>query len=186
MASGLAEGGDQLGRIGRAHERFADERGVRAAAVGAGGVGGGVDAAFADGDDVLGELWDEALAQGEIGLEDGEVAVVDADQGGILREGAAELGLVVNLEKRVEAGGAGTFEFLYEHGRFYFEQPDNRLWCGVFSAVSDAPLQLQAEEVLQARFVPIEAALADAAVQPYCPDSLVALKRYLALNKQAR
>ena len=77
-------------------------------------------------------------------------------------------------------------EWAREHGRFYFEQPDNRLWCGVFSAVSDAPLQLQAEEVLQARFVPIEAALADAAVQPYCPDSLVALKRYLALNKQAR
>mgnify|MGYP003530268062 FL=1 len=75
---------------------------------------------------------------------------------------------------------------LREHGRFYFEQPDNRLWCGVFSAVSDAPLQLQPEEVLQARFVSIEAALADAAVQPYCPDSLVALKRYLALNNQAR
>ena len=75
---------------------------------------------------------------------------------------------------------------LREHARFYFEQPDNRLWCGVFSVVSDAPLQLQAEEVLQARFVSIEAALADAAVQPYCPDSLVALKRYLALNKQAR
>ena len=75
---------------------------------------------------------------------------------------------------------------LREHGRFYFEQPDNRLWCGVFSAVSDAPLRLQAEEVLQARFLPIEAALADAAVQPYCPDSLVALKRYLALSNQAR
>jgi 8-oxo-dGTP pyrophosphatase MutT (NUDIX family) len=75
---------------------------------------------------------------------------------------------------------------LREHGRFFFEQPDNRLWCGVFSAVSDAPLQLQAEEVLQARFLSIEAALADAAVQPYCPDSLVALKRYLALSNQVR
>ena len=75
---------------------------------------------------------------------------------------------------------------LREHGSFFFEQPDNRLWCGVFSAVSDAPLQLQAEEVLQARFLSIEAALADAAVQPYCPDSLVALKRYLALSNQAR
>ena len=75
---------------------------------------------------------------------------------------------------------------LRAHGRFFFEQPDNRLWCAVFSAVSDAPLQLQAEEVLQARFLAVEAALADAAVQPYCPDSLVALRRYLALNKQAR
>lgn len=34
---------------------------------------------------------------------------------------------------------------LREHGRFFFDEPGNRLWCAVFSAVSDAPLRLQAE-----------------------------------------
>lgn len=80
-----------------------------------------------------------------------------------------------------ELGIAGVA--LREHGRFFFAQPDNRLWCAVFSAVSDAPLQLQAQEVLQARFLAVEDALADAAVQLYCPDSLVALKRYLVAEK---
>ena len=44
----------------------------------------------------------------------------------------------------------------------------------------DAPLQLQPEEVQQARFIAVEQALAEAQTQPYCPDSLRALKRYLA------
>ena len=81
-------------------------------------------------------------------------------------------------ELQEELGIAGVE--LREHGRFYFDQPDNRLWCGVFSAVSDAPLQLQPEEVQQARFIAVEQALAEAQTQPYCPDSLRALKRYLA------
>ena len=36
------------------------------------------------------------------------------------------------------------------------------------------------EEVLQARFIRIDQALADSLVRPYCPDSLRALRRYLA------
>ncbi|MEK1906474.1 MAG: NUDIX hydrolase [Pseudomonas sp.] len=69
---------------------------------------------------------------------------------------------------------------LREHGRFFFDQPDNRLWGAVFSAVSDAPLRLQPEEVLEARFINPEEALREAQNQPFCPDSLLALKRYLA------
>jgi isopentenyldiphosphate isomerase len=68
---------------------------------------------------------------------------------------------------------------LREHGRFLFAQPDNRLWCAVFSAQSDAPLTLQPEEVLQARFLPLSAVLLQAAQQPFCPDSLLALQCYL-------
>ena len=49
-----------------------------------------------------------------------------------------------------------------------------------YSAVSDAPLVLQPEEVLAARFISIEQALAEARHLPYCPDSLAALQRYLA------
>lgn len=66
------------------------------------------------------------------------------------------------------------------HERFYFDQPDNRLWCAVYSAVSDAPLRLQPEEVMEARFMGLEQAEAQSLSEPYCPDSLAALQRYKA------
>lgn len=69
---------------------------------------------------------------------------------------------------------------LRDHGRFLFDQPENRIWCAVFSAVSDAPLILQPEEVLEARFMTLEAAQLDTERKPYCPDSLLALQHYLA------
>ena len=68
---------------------------------------------------------------------------------------------------------------LTAHDHFYFEDTGNRLWCSAFSAVWDGPLQLQPEEVLQARFIPIEQVLVEIEQKPYCPDSLAALKRYL-------
>ncbi|MEQ9726255.1 NUDIX hydrolase [Pseudomonas sp. WHRI 8822A] len=69
---------------------------------------------------------------------------------------------------------------LRDHGRFFFDQPDNRIWCAVFSAVSDAPLILQPEEVLEACFMTLEEAQLDTGRKPYCPDSLRALEHYLA------
>lgn len=68
---------------------------------------------------------------------------------------------------------------LSEHEHFFFDQPGNRLWCAVFSAVWDGPLRLQPEEVLEARFIPVVEALSESVHKPYCPDSLAALKRYL-------
>lgn len=54
------------------------------------------------------------------------------------------------------------------------------MWCAVFSAVSDAPLILQPEEVLEAKFIDPHQALAEAkSGTPYCPDSLAALRKYL-------
>ena len=45
---------------------------------------------------------------------------------------------------------------LREHGSFFFDQPDNRLWCAVFSAVSDAPLRLQpARRTISTQFRPM-------------------------------
>ncbi|MDH0746704.1 NUDIX hydrolase [Pseudomonas sp. GD03842] len=81
-------------------------------------------------------------------------------------------------ELEEELGVAGVQ--LTAHERFFFDQPDNRLWCAVFSAVWDGPLNLQPEEVLEARFVTIDQVLDEASQMPYCPDSLAALKRYLA------
>lgn len=68
---------------------------------------------------------------------------------------------------------------LAAHERFFFDQPDNRLWCAVFSAVWDGPLKLQPEEVLEARFLGVDQVLRETTEKPYCPDSLAALKRYL-------
>lgn len=68
---------------------------------------------------------------------------------------------------------------LREHGRFFYEAPESRLWCRVYSAVSDAPLILQPEEVLEARFIPVEQVFDEARRLPYCPDSLLALQHYL-------
>lgn len=69
---------------------------------------------------------------------------------------------------------------LREHGRFYYEQPGNRLWGTVFSAVSDAPLVLQPEEVMEARFMPLEQVMHEVAVKDFCPDSQQALQLYLS------
>ena len=77
-----------------------------------------------------------------------------------------------------ELGIAGVE--LQEHGRFFFDQPDNRLWCAVFSACSDAPLVLQPEEVMEACFMAPQQVLAESRDKPFCPDSLQALRLYLA------
>ncbi|MBP8202993.1 MAG: NUDIX hydrolase [Pseudomonas sp.] len=69
---------------------------------------------------------------------------------------------------------------LVEQAHFRYDAAESRLWCRVYSTVSDAPLVLQPEEVLEARFIAIEEALAEAQHLPYCPDSLAALQRYLA------
>lgn len=68
---------------------------------------------------------------------------------------------------------------LTAHDHFFFEDTGNRLWCSAFSAVWDGPLILQPEEVLEARFIPIDQVMLEIQQKPYCPDSLAALKRYL-------
>jgi isopentenyldiphosphate isomerase len=69
---------------------------------------------------------------------------------------------------------------LVEHAHFFYDAPESRLWCMAYSAVSDAPLALQPEEVREARFISIDEALAETRHLPSCPDSLAALQRYLA------
>ena len=83
------------------------------------------------------------------------------------------------LEEELGVGGVE----LTAHDHFYFEDTDSRLWCSAFSAVWDGPLRLQPEEVLEARFIPVEQVLREIQEMPYCPDSLAALKRYLARRR---
>ena len=72
---------------------------------------------------------------------------------------------------------------LVEHDHFYFEDGDSRLWCRSYSAVWDGPLRLQPEEVMEARFLPIEIVLQEAEQKSYCPDAQEGLRRYLASRR---
>lgn len=101
----------------------------------------------------------------------------DVAAGGMVLEGESYAESAAR-ELAEELGIAGVE--LVEHAHFLYDAPESRLWCTAFSAVSDAPLVLQPEEVLEARFISLDEALADTRVKPYCPDSLAALQRYLA------
>ncbi|MBA1190507.1 NUDIX hydrolase [Pseudomonas entomophila] len=80
-------------------------------------------------------------------------------------------------ELREELGVSGVA--LHFHDTFFFDQPGNRVWCAVYSATWDGPLQLQPEEVSEARFLSLAQVETDCRWQPYCPDSLVALQHVL-------
>ena len=101
----------------------------------------------------------------------------DVAAGGMVLEGE-DYRLSAERELAEELGIADVA--LSEHGRFFYDAEESRLWCRVYSAVSDAPLVLQPEEVLEARFVSVAQVLDEARSLPYCPDSLAALQCYLA------
>ena len=104
-SGGLDETQERLeGRAGMrlAHERFADEAGVKTGGVKTVEVVGGVDATFRNADGVWGELADEFEGSFEAHIEGAEVAVVDAV--GVTAEIADEGQLFggVNFAKNVE------------------------------------------------------------------------------------
>lgn len=97
----------------------------------------------------------------------GMVGVDESDAQSAARELAEELGICdVTLQA---------------HGSLYFDHPDNRLWCAIFSAVSDAPLRLQPEEVLEAYFIAVEQLPNWFAERSLCPDSLAMMQQVPAL-----
>ncbi|WP_435606358.1 NUDIX hydrolase [Pseudomonas knackmussii] len=102
----------------------------------------------------------------------------DAAAGGMVQaDESYALSASRELEEELGVGGVE----LREHGSFFFDEPGNRLWCAVFSAVWDGPLRLQPEEVLEAKFIEPGLALAEAeAGALYCPDSLQSLRLYLS------
>lgn len=64
---------------------------------------------------------------------------------------------------------------------FLFEDSGNRCFGRVYSCICDGPFRLQAEEVVSAEFRPLEEIL-DGQVEPVTPDTLEALRRFLALE----
>src|SRR5688572_25422478 len=107
---GRPEFRDELRRVSRSHQCLANEYSVRSGRADPGCIGAGGDAAFAHRNDVARKTWNQTLAQAEIGSENCQVAVVDADNPGAVSDRALELTLVVDLEKSVETGDACRVE----------------------------------------------------------------------------
>jgi 8-oxo-dGTP pyrophosphatase MutT (NUDIX family) len=62
---------------------------------------------------------------------------------------------------------------------FYFENEHTRLWGCAFSCVYDGVVVLQEEEVESGAFVAVDDILRRAKTQPFTPDGLYVLQRYL-------
>jgi 8-oxo-dGTP pyrophosphatase MutT (NUDIX family) len=63
---------------------------------------------------------------------------------------------------------------------FYYEDHGNRVWGRAYSCTHDGPVTLQKEEVASGDFLPLAEVLALAEREPFTPDGLCALRRYLA------
>ncbi len=64
--------------------------------------------------------------------------------------------------------------------RFYHQETRNRVWGAVFSCVYDGEIVLQEEEVESGAFMAVPDILRMAQTEPFTPDGLYVLKRYLA------
>ena len=62
---------------------------------------------------------------------------------------------------------------------FYFEDEHTRLWGCAFSCVYDGAVVLQEEEVESGAFVPVSDVLQRADSEPFTPDGMYVLRRYL-------
>ena len=65
------------------------------------------------------------------------------------------------------------------HFDFYYADAHTRVWGGVFSCVYDGQIVLQEEEIESGAFVPISDILRRAHTEPFTPDGLYVLSRYL-------
>jgi 8-oxo-dGTP pyrophosphatase MutT (NUDIX family) len=87
------------------------------------------------------------------------------------REVAEELG-ILNAE-------------LVPHFTFFYVEGSNRVWGRVYSCIHDGDLTLQAEEVESGFFSSPEKVLALSQKEPFTPDGLYVLQRYLGLQETA-
>ena len=92
-------------RVGRAHQRLADERAIEALRPPARDRGGVADAGFGDDETVVGDEVPKPAGALRIDDERSQVAVVDADEPRVGLERQPELALVVRLDERLETEG---------------------------------------------------------------------------------
>jgi isopentenyldiphosphate isomerase len=66
------------------------------------------------------------------------------------------------------------------HFVFFFSDKQTRVWGGLFSCVYDGKIVLQQEEIESGAFLSINDILQRAETEPFTPDGMVALSRYLS------
>jgi len=104
----------------------------------------------------------------------------DVAAGGVVLVGESyEQGAARELEEEMGIRGV-PLNRLFD---FYFENEHTRVWGGAFSCVYDGVVVLQEEEVESGAFVPVGDVLRCAKTQPYTPDGIYVLQRYLNAMK---
>ncbi len=68
---------------------------------------------------------------------------------------------------------------LNRHFDFFHRDAANQVWGRVYSCRYDGPITLQEEEVADGFFLPVNEVLALATREPFTPDGLLVLQRYL-------
>jgi isopentenyldiphosphate isomerase len=100
----------------------------------------------------------------------------DVAAGGVVLAGETyEQGAVRELEEEMGIRSI-PLNRLFE---FYFEDEHTRLWGCAFSCMYDGAVVLQEEEVESGAFVPVSDILRRAETEPFTPDGMYVLQRYL-------
>lgn len=103
--------------------------------------------------------------------------MLDATAGGVVQADEQMLESA-RREAEEELGIAGVP--FAEHGQFYFEDQNCRVWGGLFSCVSHGPFALQEEEVSEVCWLTPEEITARC--DEFTPDSLKALALWMTRN----
>ena len=103
--------------------------------------------------------------------------MLDASAGGVVQADEVLLDSA-RREAEEELGIAGVP--FAEHGQFYFEDENCRVWGGLFSCVSHGPFALQEEEVSEVSWMTPEEITARC--DEFTPDSLKALALWMTRN----
>lgn len=101
----------------------------------------------------------------------------DPAAGGVVLAGEEyEQGAVREVEEEMGIRGVPLTPLF----RFYHQDTHNRVWGAVFSCVYDGEIVLQEEEVESGAFMAVPDILRMARTEPFTPDGLYVLQRYLA------
>ncbi|ROP62931.1 isopentenyldiphosphate isomerase [Enterobacter sp. BIGb0383] len=103
--------------------------------------------------------------------------MLDATAGGVVQ--AEEQMLESARREAEEELGIAGVPFA-DHGQFYFEDSNCRVWGGLFSCVSHGPFALQEEEVSEVSWMTPEEVTARC--DEFTPDSLKALALWMSRN----
>ena len=84
------------------HERLTDEESASAGGAQPGNVGSVAHAALADGKHLRGNLWEQVLADGQVGFQRSQVPVVDTEQPRVRLKRALQVPRIVHLYENVQ------------------------------------------------------------------------------------